>query len=250
MDLRYSGNRDNEVDLYVTDCPYDNDNGDNNGEGIRNMAYLSELLQWHIDDPVSTREITRNSQICEWWQGNRNPFVDYPDWAEHFFGKPQPMPYVCHPSRSIGTGTGTTVKNSDNAANANDKQQQAPQQQQVDGDEIEQTPNENTTTTTSDSDNSECQDEPEEGVDEDEVGEGFKNNNTSGNITADDCQDEQQGTSVEVVEEKKDAGGASNNNSHGKNGEINDGPESGGPHLLLLKKNFVEIAAILTYVFL
>lgn len=42
---------------------------------------LSVLLQWHAQDPVSTWEKQRNEKI-EDFQGNRNPFVDHPEWAE------------------------------------------------------------------------------------------------------------------------------------------------------------------------
>ena len=36
------------------------------------------LYQWHLDDPVDTAEQDRNDKI-ESQQGNRNPYVDYPD---------------------------------------------------------------------------------------------------------------------------------------------------------------------------
>lgn len=38
------------------------------------------LRQWHLDDPVSDEERLRNDWIQR-IQGNRNPFVDYPDWV-------------------------------------------------------------------------------------------------------------------------------------------------------------------------
>lgn len=42
---------------------------------------ISVLLEWHEQDPVSAWEQQRNEKI-EDIQGNRNPFVDYPEWAE------------------------------------------------------------------------------------------------------------------------------------------------------------------------
>lgn len=42
------------------------------------------LLKWHNQDPVSDKEITRNNGI-ESIQGNRNPFVDYPEWVDKVF---------------------------------------------------------------------------------------------------------------------------------------------------------------------
>ncbi|QMT18214.1 endonuclease [Planococcus maritimus] len=42
---------------------------------------ISVLLEWHEQDPVSSWEQQRNDKI-EDIQGNRNPFVDHPEWAE------------------------------------------------------------------------------------------------------------------------------------------------------------------------
>lgn len=42
---------------------------------------LSILLKWHKQDPVSEFEKRRNEKIFE-WQGNRNPFIDHPEWVE------------------------------------------------------------------------------------------------------------------------------------------------------------------------
>lgn len=43
------------------------------------------LVAWHRADPVDAAEIRRHGRIVE-RQGNRNPFVDYPAWAEELFG--------------------------------------------------------------------------------------------------------------------------------------------------------------------
>lgn len=42
---------------------------------------LSVLLEWHKLDPVDAFERNRNEIIQE-LQGNRNPFIDHPEWAE------------------------------------------------------------------------------------------------------------------------------------------------------------------------
>lgn len=46
---------------------------------------LSDLLEWNVEDPVSEYEIHRNNLIYNSIQGNRNPFIDYPSWAEACF---------------------------------------------------------------------------------------------------------------------------------------------------------------------
>ncbi len=47
--------------------------------------YISLLLQWHQQDPVSQKEIDRNNSIYT-IQGNRNPFVDNPQYAQAIWG--------------------------------------------------------------------------------------------------------------------------------------------------------------------
>jgi len=44
------------------------------------MGILTTLLEWHLQDPVDARELERNEVIFG-FQGNRNPFVDHPEWA-------------------------------------------------------------------------------------------------------------------------------------------------------------------------
>lgn len=43
------------------------------------------LLQWCRQDPVSQKEIDRNDAV-EQSQGNRNPFIDFPELAEYIWG--------------------------------------------------------------------------------------------------------------------------------------------------------------------
>ncbi|WP_298470516.1 endonuclease [uncultured Psychrobacillus sp.] len=47
---------------------------------------LSVLLEWHEQDPVDEFELNRNNVIQE-WQGNRNPFIDHPEWVELIWGE-------------------------------------------------------------------------------------------------------------------------------------------------------------------
>ncbi len=46
---------------------------------------VSMLLQWHADDPVSAKELDRNNCIFG-LQGNRNPYIDQPEWVELIWG--------------------------------------------------------------------------------------------------------------------------------------------------------------------
>ncbi|PAT02264.1 hypothetical protein CI105_02670 [Candidatus Izimaplasma bacterium ZiA1] len=48
------------------------------------MGKLDVLLQWNIDDPVDDFEMNRNNVIYG-IQGNRNPFIDHPEFAEKVF---------------------------------------------------------------------------------------------------------------------------------------------------------------------
>lgn len=43
------------------------------------------LLAWHQMDPVSQKEIDRNNAIYG-IQGNRNPYIDHPEWVEYIWG--------------------------------------------------------------------------------------------------------------------------------------------------------------------
>ena len=45
---------------------------------------MTMLLQWHEQDPVSEKEINRNNAVYN-IQRNRNPFVDYPEFAERIW---------------------------------------------------------------------------------------------------------------------------------------------------------------------
>ncbi|CDC68598.1 MAG TPA: hypothetical protein DCR62_02785 [Acholeplasmatales bacterium] len=49
------------------------------------ISSMQLLLQWHNSDPVDEFEKVRNERSYE-VQGNRNPFIDYPEFAEMIWG--------------------------------------------------------------------------------------------------------------------------------------------------------------------
>lgn len=74
--------------FYVTARYYTEDAGWSsspmtNGADIEPWA-VAMLLQWHEQDPVSAKEIERNSAVFA-LQGNRNPFIDHPEWAARLY---------------------------------------------------------------------------------------------------------------------------------------------------------------------
>jgi len=46
------------------------------------MGNSTQLLDWHLEDPVSNDEILRHNLTCSMFQFNRNPFIDFPSLLE------------------------------------------------------------------------------------------------------------------------------------------------------------------------
>lgn len=59
---------------------------DSTKEKSATYGILSDLLKWHIEDPVSDFERHRNNLCYTIVQNNRNPYIDYPEWALVAFG--------------------------------------------------------------------------------------------------------------------------------------------------------------------
>jgi hypothetical protein len=51
------------------------------------MGRLTTLLMWHLIDQVSPEERARNDAVFT-QQGNRNPFVDHPQWVTEIWPSP------------------------------------------------------------------------------------------------------------------------------------------------------------------
>lgn len=47
---------------------------------INSLGEIQTLYEWHLQDPPNADDIARND-MTEDFQGNRNPFVDYPEWV-------------------------------------------------------------------------------------------------------------------------------------------------------------------------
>lgn len=77
MDVRYEGPK---YDLELVDSIIPRQNK------LPLLGKLSTLLEWHRQDPVSRWEKRRNEVIFKNYQGNRNPFIDNPDWVEAIWG--------------------------------------------------------------------------------------------------------------------------------------------------------------------
>jgi endonuclease I len=80
MDLRYEGERANEPNLRLVEWGVT--------AGCNCMGRLSKLRRWHTLDPVDDREIRRNEAVYA-LQGNRNPFIDNPQWVDSIYDAPE-----------------------------------------------------------------------------------------------------------------------------------------------------------------
>ena len=82
---------------------------------------ISQLLEWHRNDPVSALETTRNDAVYG-IQHNRNPFIDHPELAEFIWGDRTGNPWTGSDSTdpvlssptsgstiNVGTNTGDGV---------------------------------------------------------------------------------------------------------------------------------------------
>lgn len=66
------------------------------------------LLKWHKQDPVSEKEVNRNNAVYA-LQGNRNPYVDYPQLADYVWGDSISYTFRINGEVEDGTGGGDTA---------------------------------------------------------------------------------------------------------------------------------------------
>lgn len=84
MDVRYEGGSHGVTGAAEPDLRLTNDlslvTSTSGNAAVGYMGRLSTLIQWHQQDPPDEAERLRNALI-QTYQGNRNPFVDQPQWV-------------------------------------------------------------------------------------------------------------------------------------------------------------------------
>ena len=60
--------------------------GTSTAETPFSMGVLSDLLKWNEEDPPDKYEIHRNNLLFNNFTNNRNPFIDFPGWANIIWG--------------------------------------------------------------------------------------------------------------------------------------------------------------------
>jgi len=111
-DVRYEGGVHgttgaSEPDLILTDDEglIDASNTGSN-EPVAYMGMLSVLIQWHEEDPPDALDQFRNDVVYS-YQGNRNPFVDHPEWVTCLFlGACEPVSYCTAGTSASGCQAG------------------------------------------------------------------------------------------------------------------------------------------------
>jgi endonuclease I len=74
--------------------------------------HLNMLMEWHVNDPVSQKEIDRNNGVYT-IQNNRNPFIDHPEYAAIIWQGAAPVPSInfVTTSQQIEENVGTLTLN-------------------------------------------------------------------------------------------------------------------------------------------
>ncbi len=105
-----------EPNLYENDPDPYSPSGDTGGnDGKKVIESRDTLLEWMQLDPVDTWEMSRNDQ-CENVQGNRNVFIDYPEYAWLLFGLTPPSDYQTPSGEAMNTTSYTVTAVANNSA--------------------------------------------------------------------------------------------------------------------------------------
>ena len=88
----YSGSDEDPIDGNNPNLVLLNDLSENDTTGTSSidhpygMGLLSDLLAWNKLDPVDEYEVHRNNLLYKNYTNNRNPFIDFPNWADAIWG--------------------------------------------------------------------------------------------------------------------------------------------------------------------
>jgi endonuclease I len=98
MDVRYEGGTHgvtgaSEPDLILTDNASLIVSNTTVNKSTAYMGLLADLLDWRLEDPVDDLERDRND-VVESYQGNRNPFIDHPEWVDCIFDGTCAQPWI------------------------------------------------------------------------------------------------------------------------------------------------------------
>lgn len=106
MDVRYNGTEAYTTDLeLVAFAP----------SGAQ-MGHLNTLLLWHAEDPPDDSERARNDLIYANYQGNRNPFIDHPEFVTAIWGTGLPGDPLNLPLARVEAVAATAAENPTSAA--------------------------------------------------------------------------------------------------------------------------------------
>lgn len=92
MAARYNNiaNNDNTIDIDNPNLLLSDDVDMSTGISTPTKSFkyglISDLLEWNKIDPVDEYEIHRNNLLYKNFTNNRNPFIDYPEWADNIWG--------------------------------------------------------------------------------------------------------------------------------------------------------------------
>lgn len=78
-------------------------------DGTEEVA-IDTLLSWNELDPVSQQEEDRNEAVAS-YQGNRNPFIDHPEYADYIWGDASPSPsFSCPAEMKLSLGQTKSIE--------------------------------------------------------------------------------------------------------------------------------------------
>jgi len=88
----FSGSDEDPIDgnnpnlVLLNDLSENDRTGTSSASSPFGMGLLSDLLAWNKLDPVDEYEVHRNNLLYKNYTNNRNPFIDFPNWADAIWG--------------------------------------------------------------------------------------------------------------------------------------------------------------------